>query len=164
MTEDGLFVCKSLGMSDPNIWDDAWGEQGEDWSGGGATQKRLVAPGPSLGASLYELERGNFMIFHFHHGSEELLVVLRGRPTLRTFAGEQQLEEGAVVHFPLGPDGAHEIRNDTDQPVRYLVAGTRVSPEVVEYPDLKQLTAQARTSTHTGGPLFVIHDVEGLET
>jgi uncharacterized cupin superfamily protein len=163
MTEDVLFVCKSLGMSDPNIWDDAWGEQQEDWSGGGGLAKRLVPSGPHLGATLYELERGNFMIFHFHHGSEELLVVLRGRPTLRTPAGERQLEEGAVVHFPVGPDGAHEVRNDTDDPVRYVVAGTRVSPEVVEYPDLKQLTAQSRLPSQTGERLFVIHDVTEQE-
>jgi hypothetical protein len=55
MTEDVLFVCKSPGMGDPNIWDDNWGEQGEDWSGGGGTSKRLVPSGPQLGASLYEL-------------------------------------------------------------------------------------------------------------
>ncbi len=54
------------------------------------------------------------MIFHFHHASEELLLVLRGRPTLRTLEGERQLEEGEVVHFPTGRAGAHEIRNDTD--------------------------------------------------
>jgi uncharacterized cupin superfamily protein len=151
-------------MSDPNIWDDAWGEQQADWSGGGGRSKQLVQRGPQLGASLYELGSGNFMIFHFHHGSEELLIVLRGRPTLRTLTGERQLEEGAAVHFPLGPDGAHEIRNDTDEPVRYVVTGIRVSPEVVEYPDLGKVTAQARTSTQTGGELFVIHDVAGEET
>jgi uncharacterized cupin superfamily protein len=150
-------------MDDANIWGDAWGEQQEDWSGGGATSKRLVPAGPQLGATLYELERGNFMIFHFHHGAEELLIVLRGRPTLRTLAGERQLEEGAVVHFPLGPDGAHEIRNDTDETVRYVVAGIRVSPEVVEYPDLKQLTAQSRLPSQGGGRLFVIHDVTNEE-
>lgn len=150
-------------MADENIWDDAWGEQEEDWSGGGGKAKRLVPRGPFLGASLYELERGNFVIFHFHHGSEELLVVLRGRPTLRTFDGSRQLEEGAVVHFPPGRDGAHELRNDTDEPVRYLVAGTRVSPEVAEYPDLKQLTAQSRLPGQTGEPLFVIHDVAEKE-
>ena len=43
-----------------NIWDDDWGEQPEDWSGGGGKSKRLVERGPLLGASLYELERGNF--------------------------------------------------------------------------------------------------------
>jgi uncharacterized cupin superfamily protein len=151
MTEGVLFVCESPGM---NIWDDAWGEQGEDWSGGGGLAKRLVPSGPTLGGSLYELERGNFAIFHFHHGSEELLIVLRGRPTLRTSEGERQLEEGEVVHFPTGRDGGHEIRNGTDETVRYVVAGIRVSPEVVEYPDLRQLTAQ---SEHD---LFVIHTIE----
>jgi len=143
-----------------NIWDDNWGEQQEDWSGGGGKAKRLVGSGPLLGASLYELERGNFMIFHYHHGSEELLLVLRGRPTLRTLEGERQLEEGEAVHFPPGPEGAHEIRNDSDEPVRYVVAGTRVSPEVVEYPDLKQLTAQSRHDSMLGQRLFVIHDVK----
>ena len=38
--------------------------------------------------------------------------------------------------------------------MRYVVAGVRRSPEVVEYPDLKQLTAQ---STHD---LFVVHDLK----
>jgi uncharacterized cupin superfamily protein len=145
-------------MADANIWSEAWGEQDEDWSGGGGKAKRLVPRGPLLGASLYELGPGNFMIFHFHHGSEELLLVLRGTLTLRTFEGEQTLVEGGVVHFPPGPEGAHELRNDTDEPVRYVVVGTRVSPEVVEYPDLKQLTAQSRLPSQTGGePLFVIH-------
>jgi uncharacterized cupin superfamily protein len=64
------------------------------------------------------------------------------------------------VHFPVGPDGAHGLRNDTDKLVRYVVAGVRVSPEVAEYPDHKKITAQARTSSQTGEPLWVIHDVE----
>ena len=137
-----------------NVWDDEWGQQDEDWSGGGALTKRLVPRGPLLGASMYELGRGNFMVFHFHHGSEELLLVLRGRPTLRTATGERRLDEGEVVHCPAGPDGAHEIRNDTDEPVRYVVAGTRVSPEIVEYPDLNKVTGQSRHG------IFFIHDVE----
>jgi uncharacterized cupin superfamily protein len=146
----------SLSVSVPvvNIWDDEWGEQGEDWSGGGALVKRLVPRGPLLGASLYELGPGNFVIFHFHHGSEELLVVLRGTPTLRTFDGERVLEEGEAVHFPTGREGAHGLRNDTDVPVRYIVAGIRVSPEIAEYPDLKQVTGQSRHG------IFFVHDVE----
>jgi uncharacterized cupin superfamily protein len=151
MTEGVLFVCQGPGV---NIWDDEWGEQGEDWSGGGGLAKRLVPSGPMLGATLYELERGNFVIFHFHHGSEELLLVLRGRPTLRTLEGERQLDEGEVVHFPTGPAGAHEIRNHTDAPVRYVVAGIRVSPEIAEYPDLRQVTGQSKHG------IFFVHDVE----
>lgn len=147
-------------MSDANIWSDDWGEQPEDWSGGGGFARGLVPSGPFLGASVYELGTGNFQVFHFHHGSEELLIVLRGTPTLRTFAGERRLEEGAVVHFPPGPDGAHEIRNDTEEPVRIVVAGTRASPEVVEYPDLGKLTAQSREPNQRGERLFVIHTLE----
>ena len=137
-----------------NIWDDEWGEQREDWSGGGGRSKRLVGQGPFLGASLYELDRGNFMIYHSHHGSEELLIVLRGQPTLRTPSGERLLEEGEVVHFAPGPEGAHGIHNDTDQTVRYIVAGTRASPEIVDYPDRKQVTGQ---SSHG---IFFIHDLD----
>jgi len=143
-----------------NVFDDDWGDQGEDWSGGGGRSKRLVPSGPELGASLYELGPGNFNVFHFHHGAEELLVVLRGRPTLKSQDGERVLAEGEVVHFPRGPAGAHGVRNDTDEPARYLVAGIRVMPEVVEYPDLKQITAQATTGSQTGDRLWLVHDVQ----
>jgi uncharacterized cupin superfamily protein len=142
-----------------DIWADEW-EATDDWSGGGAKSKHLVDRGPLLGASLYELGPGNSAVYHFHHGSEELLIVLRGRPTLRGPGGDRQLSEGEVVHFPLGPEGAHGLRNESDELVRYIVAGIRVSPEVVEYPDLKQITAQARTDSQTGERLWMIHDLE----
>jgi uncharacterized cupin superfamily protein len=143
-----------------NVFGDEWGEQQEDWSGGGGKSKRLVERGPLLGASVYELGPGNFTVYHFHHGSEELLIVLRGRPTLRTPEGERQLAEGEAVHFATGPDGAHAVRNDTEEPVRFVVAGIRVSPEVVEYPDLNQITAQAPTASQTGERLWLVHDLK----
>ena len=149
-------------MSDGNIWSDHWPEQQEDWSGGGGRSKRLprATERPWLGATLYELDPGNFVVYHFHHAWEELLVVLRGRPTLRTPEGERQLDEGEAVHFALGADSAHGLKNETEEPVRYLVASTISSPEVVEYPDLRQITAQARTRSLTGERLWLIHDVE----
>ena len=118
-----------------------------------------AAERPGLGASLGELDPGNFVVYHFHHACEELLIVLRGQPTLRTPDGERQLEEGETVYFPVGADGAHGLRNDTDAPVRYLMASSISSPEVVEYPDLKKITAQARTSSMTGERLWFIHDL-----
>jgi uncharacterized cupin superfamily protein len=142
-----------------NIWTDEWDET-DDWSGGGAKSKHLVDRGPLLGASLYELGPGNSVVYHFHHGSEELLIVLRGRPTLRSPAGERQLAEGEVVHFAVGPEGAHGLRNDTDETVRYIVSGIRVSPEVAEYPDLNKITAHARTDSQTGERLWLIHDLD----
>jgi uncharacterized cupin superfamily protein len=162
MTEDGLFVCKSLDMGDANIWTDEWDPAEEDWSGGGGRSKRLprAAERPGLGATVYELDPGNFIVYHFHHAWEELLVVLRGTPTLRTPEGERVLAEGESVYFQLGAEGAHGLRNETDAPVRLLMASTLSSPEVCEYPDLGQITAQARTGSQTGDRLWLIHDVE----
>jgi len=145
-------------VGDANIWTDGW-DEGEDWSGGGGNQKRLPR-GDALGSTVYELGSGNFVVYHFHHAAEELLVVLRGRPTVRTPEGERQLKEGEVVHFPAGPDGAHGLTNHTDELVRYVMFSTHQSPEVVEYPDLKQITAQARTASQTGERLWLIHDVQ----
>lgn len=144
-------------MSDANVWGDTW-DAGEDWSGGGARSKRLPR-GDVLGATVYELGPGNFAVYHFHHGAEELMIVLRGSPTLRGPDGDRLLEEGEVVHFPPGPAGAHGIRNDTDEPVRYVMVSDRPSPDVAEYPDLGQITAQARTGSQTGERLWFVYDV-----
>ncbi len=68
-----------------------------------------------IGGSMYELEPGDKLWpFHTHHANEEWVIVLRGEPTLRTHEGEQQLNEGDVVAFPRGKEGAHQIRNGTD--------------------------------------------------
>ena len=144
-------------MSDTNVWSDTW-DPGEDWSGGGALSKRLPR-GDVLGATVYELGPGNFAVYHFHHGAEELMIVLRGSPTVRTAEGDRVLEEGAVVHFPRGPAGSHGIRNETDEPVRYVMVSDHPSPEVAEYPDLGQITAQARTGSQTGERLWLVYDV-----
>jgi uncharacterized cupin superfamily protein len=146
-------------MSDNNIWSGAWDEGGEDWSGGCAKDRRLPR-GDHLGATVYELGPGNFVVYHFHHAAEELLIVLHGRPTLRTNEGERVLAEGEVVHFPVGPDGVHGLTNHTDDPVRFVMASTLSSPEVAEYPDLQKITAQAKTASQTGERLWLIHDVE----
>jgi uncharacterized cupin superfamily protein len=148
-------------VNDDNVWSDSW-ESDDDWSGGGAQARRL-ARGEELGASLYRLEPGDHVPYHFHHASEELLVVLRGRPTLREPAGGRELAEGDVVHFARGPGGAHALRNETETEVRYLMISTLHTPEVAEYPDLRQITAQARTASLTGERLWLIHDVDAAE-
>lgn len=148
-------------MSDNNIWTEEW-EWDDDWSGGGAQATRLPR-GDQLGATVYQLEPGDFVVYHFHHAQEELLIVLRGRPTLRTPDGARQLAEGDVVHFPVGPTGAHATTNETDSPVRYLMVSSQNLPEAAEYPDLKKITVQAATGSQTGERLWLIHDVEPSE-
>jgi uncharacterized cupin superfamily protein len=142
-----------------NIWSDEWEhESDEEWASGKST--RLVR-GEKLGATVYEIAPGRTSgLYHFHHGAEELLVVLGGAPTLRSPGGESLLGEGDVVLFPVGPDGAHQLLNRTDAPVRFLFVGNRPSPEVVEYPDTRQLSAMALTDSQLGGPLWDIRTLE----
>jgi uncharacterized cupin superfamily protein len=40
--------------------------------------------------------------YHFHLAEEEALIVLSGRPRLRTEEGWRDLSEGEVVAFPVG--------------------------------------------------------------
>ena len=143
----------------PNIWADEWEhESKEKWA---ADRASRMPRGEKIGATLYELAPGGTSgLYHFHHGAEELLVVLRGRPTLREPAGERILEEGDVVHFPVGPDGAHQLSNRTDESVRYLMVSNRPSPEAVEYPDSGQLSVMAFTDSQLGRPLWDLRDLE----
>ena len=97
-----------------------------------------------LGASLYELPPGERLWpYHFHHGNEELLVVLAGTPTLREPGGERPLEPGDCVLFPRGPDGAHALRNETGEPARFLIFSTLLAPEIVTYPDSGKVGARS---------------------
>ena len=144
-------------MSDDNILTDEW-DADEDWSGGGSKSKRLPR-GDQLGATVYELGPGNFSVYHFHHAAEELLVVLDGEMTMKTEEGERLVRRGEVVVFPVGPAGAHGFRNDGDGTCRYLMASTHPAPEVVEYPELGQITAQGPTRSQTGERLWFIHDL-----
>src|SRR5262245_65110747 len=70
-----------------------------------------------IGGGMYELEPGDRLWpYHAHHANEEWLIVLRGQPTLRTPEGEQKLNEGDIVCFRRGKEGAHQIRNETGTP------------------------------------------------
>jgi uncharacterized cupin superfamily protein len=89
-----------------------------------------------IGATLYELEPGQKTFpYHYEYGAEEWLLAVTGRPTLRTPDGERPLEPGDLVPFPEGPEGAHLVRNDTDEPVRVLIFSTMELPGIAVYPD-----------------------------
>lgn len=89
-----------------------------------------------LGASVYELQPGERTFpYHYEYGVEEWLLVIAGRPTLRAPDGEHQLRPGDVVCFREGPEGAHQVRNGTDEPVRILIASTKSTPDAAVYPD-----------------------------
>jgi uncharacterized cupin superfamily protein len=40
-----------------------------------------------------------------------------------------------VVFFPTGPEGAHQVRNDSDAPARVLMISELHTPSATAYPD-----------------------------
>src|ERR671932_235286 len=98
-----------------------------------------------LGLSLFEVPPGEAAYpFHYHLTEEELVVVLEGRPRLRTAAGWRELEEGDVVRFARGVDGAHQIVNRSVQTIRFLAFSTSGEPDIVVQPDSGKLGAFER--------------------
>ena len=88
------------------------------------------------GTSVWELPPGQAMCpYHYEIGEEEWLLVLDGEPTLRTPEGNRRLRPQDLVFFPTGPDGAHEVRNETDGTVRALMWSEVVFPTATVYPD-----------------------------
>ena len=95
-----------------------------------------------IGAGLYELAPGQKTFpYHWHYAQEEMLIVLRGEPTLRDPSGERRLEPGDCVVFKRGPEGAHVLRNDTDEPCRLLLLSSESDLEVAVYPDSGKVAA-----------------------
>ena len=119
----------------------------ETWShepsGVGVSSREVaVALGArDLGFCVVTLEAGKRSCpYHFHHSEEELFVVLEGRGMLRQgdeSGAEEELEvaAGDFVSFPPGTGIAHEFRNHTDAPFRYLALSNRLPHDVCEYPD-----------------------------
>ena len=99
--------------------------------------------GELIGATMSEVEPGSKLWpYHTHHANEEWVIVLRGEPTLRTHEGEQALKEGDVVCFPRGKEGAHQISNRTDSPIRVLMLSSMIPGEVIEYLDTGKILAK----------------------
>ena len=104
-----------------------------------------------LGLSLWEVPPGEAAYpFHYHYTEEELVVVLQGRPSLRTPDGWRQLEQGEVVAFPRGEAGGHQLVNRTEHTVRFLALSTSGDPDVVVYPDSQKLGAYERRPDGSG--------------
>ena len=120
-----------------NLHGDEWNrvEERDGWRSKDAWIGQRLG-GELLGGSLYELEPGQRLFpYHVHHANEEWIVVVRGTPTLRTPDGEQELREGDVAVFRRGAEGAHQVANRSDAPVRVLMLSSKVNPEIVEYLD-----------------------------
>jgi uncharacterized cupin superfamily protein len=95
----------------PNLFDPEFDElRGQE--GFQARRARIgrQAGADRLGLSIWEVPPGQAAYpYHLHLGEEEVLIVLSGRPSLRTPDGWRELDEGEVVGFPVGEEGAHHV-------------------------------------------------------
>lgn len=135
-----------------NINDPVFDEPREH-PGFGCRRARLSRQAGSerLGLSLWELPPGEAAYpYHYHLAEEELLVVLDGRPSLRTPNGWRELLEGDVVPFPRGERGAHQLLNRTGETVRFLAFSTNGEPDIVIRPDSGTLGAYERQADGGG--------------
>jgi uncharacterized cupin superfamily protein len=90
----------------------------------------------TTGTTVYEIPPGQSICpYHYEYPEEEWLVVLAGHPTLRHPDGSDQLDPWDVVFFPPGPDGAHGVRNETEETVRVLMYSNVSYPAISVYPD-----------------------------
>jgi uncharacterized cupin superfamily protein len=97
--------------------------------------------GPDVGAqhtggSVYELPPGQAVCpYHYELGEEEWVLVLQGQATVRTPDGETEVGPDALLFFPTGPTGAHQVHNAGEETVRILMWSNVVFPTATVYPD-----------------------------
>lgn len=134
----------------------------EDWENGVRGERLLERPpGTRLVSAVWELDPGaRSPAYHLHHATEEMLIVVAGSATLRTRDGERPLEEGDVVHFPVGARGAHQVLNRSESVVRYLMIGAHSTLDAIEYVDEAKVVVYSHAeSLLQGESLFFWHEL-----
>jgi uncharacterized cupin superfamily protein len=125
---------RRITMERQNLFSDLWDGESKEW---GTRQRIFWRPDDArMGATLYELVPGStYGRLHMHYNGEEMFFVLRGRPTLRTQHGEEELAPGDYVFCPEGRAGLHTFSNPTDEPAQILAMCAGGFPDVVAYPE-----------------------------
>jgi uncharacterized cupin superfamily protein len=124
-------------MERVNIFEAELERDADDPEGYSAAYLKLA---PEIGAktmagTVYELEPGNSNCPYHYESDEEWLLVLEGTLTVRHPDGEEELEKGELVCFPVGPKGAHKLTNRGRETVKMLIVSTADLPAVAVYPD-----------------------------
>src|SRR3954447_14470410 len=111
-------IARSIGAV-PNIHDPQF-DDSRDHPGYRARRAKVGRQGGATktGLSYWEVSPGEAAYpYHAHLTEEEIVVVMEGRPSLRTPEGWRELERGEVVVFPVGEQGAHQIVNKSEETI-----------------------------------------------
>ena len=112
---------------------------------GSATERfeaRTGAIGPRIGAqklgyNITAVPPGKRAVpFHSHRVNEEMFFVLQGTGEAQIGESTYPIRSGDVIACLAGGiETAHQIINTGTEELRYLAVSTKLSPEIVEYPD-----------------------------
>jgi uncharacterized cupin superfamily protein len=105
----------------PNLFDD-------DFTG------RLDLSSDETAMYLYDVDPGESLPYHYEY-VEEWLLVVDGVVSVRVPEGEAEAVRGALLRFPAGPGGAHQISNRGETTARVLLFSKAAVPAVSVYPD-----------------------------
>ncbi len=82
------------------------------------------------------LEPGKYSYpYHSHRNAEEMFIILEGSALLRTPEGIGRVKAGDVIFFEMGPEGAHQLKNNGNEPCKYVDIRTDLGMDVCDYPD-----------------------------
>ena len=103
-------------------------------------QLGALSGGKMLGTSLYKLLPGKKAFpYHFHHANEEAIFVLTGQGILRLNNEEITIQPHDYIALLRGTDHAHQVINNSTDPLIYLCISTMIEPDVLEYPDSNKI-------------------------
>ena len=89
---------------------------------------------------------------HNHYANEEMFFILQGSGELQIGDTTYPIDTGDFIACPPGgKDRAHKMINTGTEELRYLAVSTRISPEVVDYPDSGKFGVLAEQGTSPDG-------------
>ncbi len=100
----------------------------------------LLIGAQRLGYQLFHVEPGDWAVpMHAHTQEEELYVILEGSGTIRVPRGEYPVRKGDFIAFPVGMDGAHQLKNDGSERMAVLALSNIAPGEGCAYLDSDKL-------------------------
>lgn len=122
-----------------------------------ASRVALIAPkvgAQKLGYNVTIIPPGKRAFpLHNHHVNEEMFFVLEGEGELRLRDERHPIRRGDVIACPPGgPESAHQIINTSDSvELKLFAVSTKMTPEVVDYPDSGKFGILAELGTDAEG-------------
>ena len=114
-----------------------------------------------LGYGATRLAKGEvFCPYHWHTREEELFVVLRGTPTLRTVRGTFGLRPGDCVAFSTDARGAHALSNEAEEEALVLLIANTDPGDACFYPDSRKFVVEATDTLVRDNPQLDYFDGE----